>query len=178
MNKLLLIIVSSVLLFSSCISKDEYIDIDDGTMFFQAEYVNHAWGYQHKGIIIDQMGNIHEYEKPEKWVFAEENEISLEDFGNNLSKAETRLSLLPESDITRMKALAVQAKNGPVTGPDQQMYDAGTTSYSVYIYDKSSHKLRQYDLLWEGDLYKENTSEAAKEIVVWLKGLRDEQTEN
>ena len=166
-----------LLLFFSCISKDDDYGIDEGDVYFQVEYVNHAWGYQHHGFIIDQQGNLYDFEKPEGWIFAEEG-ISPRDFRSNLNKAEKEPNAVPATEVKQMEPKALLAKTGELTEPENQMYDAGTTVFAVFIFDKNTNKLKKYDLLWEGDLFRENTSQAAKDIAAWLKGIRNSRLEH
>jgi len=178
MNKPALSGLILLLLLSSCISKEEDYGIDEGDVYFQVEYLNHAWGYQHHGFIIDQQGNLFGYEKPEGWVFPEEGVISPRDFRSNLNKAEKETNTIPATEVKQMEPKALLAKNGELTEPESQMVDAGTTVFAVFIFDKKINKLKKYDLLWEGDLFRENNSQAAKDIAAWLKEIRNSRLEH
>ncbi|MGQ7868312.1 hypothetical protein [Sunxiuqinia sp. sy24] len=175
MNKIkLLLLIFPFLLAASCTEEEELTNPEEFTIYFQFEYVNHAWTYQHQGFIIDQHGNSYDYHQPENWIWPENNQISLEDFENNLSQTESRLDLLDGSDIKRMELLALRARQGKLTEGKSVMADAGAEIYAIYLAKKDSPSLTRYLLQQRGDWYQKNTSSASDEIVEWLIGIRGE----
>ena len=172
-NSLLLVI--AVLFAASCTKNHEDVLLQNETIYFQYEYVNYAWSYQHHGFIIDQQGNIYDYDQPENWTWTEHNQISATDFESNLSQAEVRLSQLSGSDLTRMKVMALQAKQGELTEHKTVMADAGAEIYAIYMAQEGEQTLTKYLLQQRGDLYQKNKSSASDEITEWLIGIRGEE---
>lgn len=163
------------LLSASCVHEELETKPEQMTIYFQFEYVNHAWTYQHQGFIIDQAGKVYDYEQPENWDWPEDNQINRQNFESNLSQAEARLSLLDESDIRTAGILALQARHGELTEPNHVMADAGTEVYAVYVAEKDSPTLTRYLLQQRGDLYQKNTSSASDQLTQWLIGIRGEE---
>lgn len=178
MNKLgFIILIMGAFLFASCTKEHDNLQLnlnfEKDTVYFQFEYLNYAWGYQHYGLIIDQQGNIYDYNKPDNWNFPEDNQISLNDFKDNLTNAQVRLTQIPESELTQMVILAHAAKNGELTEVKYVMADAGEDTYSVYMATNGEQTLTKYLLQMRGDLYQKNTSAAADTITNWLIEFRN-----
>jgi hypothetical protein len=172
MNKFkILLLVFPFLISAACIHDDVAVD-DDIVVFFQFEYVNHAWGFQHNGFIIDQQGNVYDYEKPDDWVWPENNEISTSAFESNLSKAEGRLAQLDGSDIKEMTKLAKQARYGDLTEQKSVMADAGAEVYAIYTATVGDNILTRHLLQQRGDVYQKNKTSASDEITEWLIDFR------
>ncbi len=173
MSRLILyVLLLPFLLSASCVDEELETKPAQMTIYFQFEYVNHAWGYQHQGFIIDQAGNVYDYEQPENWDWPEDNKINRLNFESNLSQAEARLSLLDESDIRTMEVLALQARHGELTQQKYVMADAGADIYAVYIAEKDSPTLTKFLLQQRGDLYQKNTSSASDQLTEWLIDIR------
>ncbi|KOH42534.1 hypothetical protein [Sunxiuqinia dokdonensis] len=171
----ILICLLPFMLSASCTDKELETKSEQLTIYFQFEYVNHAWGYQHRGFIIDQAGKVYDYEQPENWTWPEDNKINRQNFESNLSQAEVRLSLLDESDIRTAEILALKARDGELTEQRYVMADAGAEIYAVYVAEKNSPTLTRYLLQQRGDLYQKNTSSASDQLTEWLIGIRGEE---
>ncbi len=176
MNKLkLLLLVLPFLWNSACTNTNEVTEQLGTTVYFQFEYVNHAWGYAHQGFIIDQAGNIYEYSQPENWNWPSEDKISRDLFNANLKKAEVRLAEIKLNELRQMEIKALSAKNGSLSEAKHVMADAGVESYAIYLTDEDSGELTRYLLQNRGDFYQKNTSKASDEIVSWLITIRGEE---
>ncbi len=171
----LFVFILPFLLSASCVHEGIATAPDQMTIYFQFEYVNHAWTYQHQGFIIDQAGNVYDYDQPENWVWPEDNKINRQNFESNLAQAEVRLSLLDESDLRTMEIMALQARHGELTEPNYVMADAGAEIYAIYVAEKDSPTLTKYLLQQRGDLYQKNTSPASDHLTEWLIGIRGEE---
>ncbi|HKJ43125.1 MAG TPA: hypothetical protein VKA27_13605 [Sunxiuqinia sp.] len=174
MNKIkLLILLIAIFSISSCVHDNGFEPPQNQTIYFQFEYQNHAWGPQHRGFIIDQQGNIYDYNKPENWTFPEKDQISREDFNNNLEQTQVRLTQISGTELQRMLNLVYKAKNGDLTEQKSVMADAGEDTYCIYIGNEGDQKLTKYVLQIRGDFYQKNTSAAADTITNWLIGFRN-----
>ena len=175
MNKLkILVLILPFLISSACISKDDDVVLDGETIYFQFEYINYAWSFQHRGFIIDQQGNIYDYKLPEDWISAENDKISMKDFESNLSKTDIRLTTLSENDIKKIEILALNAKYGKLTEPKYVMADAGGEVYAIYMASEGEEILTKYLLQQRGDVYQKNKSSASDKITNWLIDIRGE----
>jgi hypothetical protein len=151
----------------------EPIEESEKVIFFQFEYINYAWGYNHTGFIIDQDGNIYDYNQPEGWNFPNDDQISLSDFQKNLDSSEVRLSSIDGEEFQRMLTLAPKVMGNNLTEMKNVMNDAGAELYNVYIANKNKTTLTRYLLQMRGDNYQKNTNPASDEITNFLIGIRD-----
>jgi len=157
--------------FACTESNEEFFSATD-EIVFQFEYINYAWGKQHRGFLITSDGTKYSYNNPENWVFQENNQIKAEDFLNNLSAC-TNDGKVDVSELNRMKALVLKVDENQLTEPKNTMYDAGSESYSFYIKDAIKGTYRQITLLNRGDWSQENKDNDAQEIANWLVGLNN-----
>jgi hypothetical protein len=163
-----LIPVFCCFLFYSC----EKTEIVNQQVLFQIEYSNAAWGIQHKIWLVDSSAVLSVYNLPPKWNHPDQNGyLSLDEMNENISQVETFGCNIDKSDLQKYSSMIGEAKKGQLTGPERRMYDAGTSVFSGFIFDRKRERYQQVILLQEGDIYSENLSEAAKEIYTWLKTL-------
>lgn len=171
----ILFFVLPFLFAASCVEEEIGRKPNEMTIYFQFEYVNHAWGYQHRGFIIDQAGNIYDYEQPENWVWPEDEKINRQNFESNLAQAEVRLSQLDENEIGAMEILALQARQGELSERKYVMADAGAEIYAIYMAEKDSPTLTRHLLQQRGDLYQKNTSASSDQLTEKLIDIRGEE---
>jgi hypothetical protein len=60
------------------------------------------------------------------------------------------------------------ASKGIVAQPQHVMADAGTTTYSAYIFDSKTNRYKQVLLRTTGDISTINIAPKANEIYLWL----------
>lgn len=88
---------------------------------FEIEFINNAWGYNHKGLFVTDDGCVHSYKLPDK------NFTSLE---NKINSAKLVLCLQPI-----LMNILLEEKNKIVdhwVDEERHMFDAGTTFYKLY----------------------------------------------
>ncbi len=167
-------LLAVVFSFASCKEDEDGTNISNKEVVFQVEYINHAWGYQHHGMLVNSYGNVYRYNNPEKWHFADNNQLAADSLAKYFQYATfVDGASVDKTELDKMKKLAISASSGTLSDPENQMADAGTTSYQVYIYDGQKRTWKLYLMQTEGDFYIENSSPAAAIIVDWLKELRE-----
>ncbi|WP_430974370.1 hypothetical protein [Sunxiuqinia rutila] len=175
MNKVKLLLLLFPFLFAASCTEEEVPDNpEDFTIYFQFDHVNHAWGYQHRGFIIDQQGTLYDYNQPENWIWPENDLIKIEDFESNLLQATARDTLLNENTLQKMEQLALKARQGRLSEGKSVMADAGAEIYAIYLAKKDSPILTRYLLQQRGDWYQKNTSPASDILTEWLIEVRGE----
>jgi len=69
MRNIRLLFILGLMIFSltNCEKDNDGTDISmtNQRIYFQYDYINFAWGYQHSGWLIDSSGNVHCYNKPD-----------------------------------------------------------------------------------------------------------------
>jgi len=141
-------------------------------IYFQYEYVNYAWGYQHFGWMIDNKGNVLCFRKPEKWISADSlGYVSAVDMDNNIEKIDSVCFKIDMRELNQKISLIQKASMGKISGPVSEMFDAGVTVFSAFIYDAESKIYRQVLLKQIGDARIDNNSAESVELYEWLQDI-------
>lgn len=139
-------------------------------VLFQYRYVNHAWGYQDHGWLIDSSGNVRHFEYPSDFRTPDSNGyLSLEDLEHNLSQTDSLINSIGEKELERHVALIPEAAAGEIGERQQRAYDAGTSSLACYVYDSGQDAFRYVLLGMSGDWEQLNQSEEAADLLAWLR---------
>lgn len=143
------------------------------------EYVNHAWGYQRRGTVIDTAGNIWTYDfkgSPAALVNPwQPTDVS------RMSEAELKLRYngamvvsgkkVPVAEIEKIMPLIGDAAQATPPQPQQRGADMGQTLTYCYTYDAASRTYSQVMLDNKGDWDSTNPSQAARNLRSWLNGF-------
>lgn len=165
------------LLLNGC-NKESSIDktsILSQKLFFQYEYINYAWGFQHQGWFIDSTGKVYSYNLPESdtWNSGDENGvISASDLNENLSKAHSTGYTINTRELASKIDLINKAKLGEISEPVQVGADAGAMIYSCYTYDSSTKSYKRVILKKLGDYRVDNNSKSAYYLYKWMESVK------
>jgi hypothetical protein len=161
-----LIVAISALLLSGC---EKIYDYDNNTIFM-VEYSNYAWGIRHSGIMIDSTGNVMTFNLPTTWNRPDEmGFISLEDMQENLTQMEEISCAVTRNDFARYSSKLMEAKNGTLSDPKNEMADFGTVLYSGFLFDSNNNTYKRILIKQTGDWAIDNSSKEAQELYEWLK---------
>lgn len=162
------------LFFSIIACNEEYNSTKpDQEVLFQTEYINYAWGYQHRGLMIDSTGRVWSYLQPKAWNFTDvHGYISFEDMKENFHQLEMTSVTINKDTLQKYYSKLLRAAYGELTEPRTEMYDAGSTSFSGFIYHPKTKKYKEVLIRQFGDVYIENKSTEAMQIYNWLISLR------
>lgn len=142
------------------------------------EYVNHAWGYQRRGVILDGNGTIWRYDvrstpaslvnpwQPKDMTAMTEQELAVRYNG----AVDTGKRIDPE-DIARRMALIRDASTAQPTEPRHVAADMGATVLYCLARNIPGATYRQVLIDQKGDMETTNPSSAAKELAGWLNGV-------
>jgi len=141
-------------------------------IFFQYEYVNFAWGYQHVGWLIDANGNIYCYNNPENWHYDDSTGyISSRDMNCNISETDSICFKIDSNELDDKIGLIIDASKGDISEPVHEMYDAGSVVYCGYIYNTYDQKYKKILFKQLGDIRIENSSKASVDLYEWLDSI-------
>lgn len=144
----------------------------DQEVLFQVEYYNFAWGTQHSGYLVDSSGSVIRFNLPEHWNLPDENGyISASEMHENLSQLEEISCRIEAGTLKENYNRLLKAQKGEITDPEQRMFDAGSTTYSGFIFEPAGKRYRQVILRQEGDMYIENKSGDALQLYLWMKNI-------
>jgi len=155
-----------MILFAGC---EEFPNHPPRAVFI-SHYINHAWGYQNTGFVIDAEGNVSGFDQPAIWNYHDsEGYISAAEMEQNLAQLEEPYCKVTKYDLLLYTTKLEGAQKGKITKPEHQMCDAGSTTVEGYIYEPGTNRYRYVFLRQTGDFYSENTSREADEVYEWMK---------
>ena len=139
------------------------------------EYVNHAWGYQRRGLIIDGSGKVLRHDvradgKPpaQRWMPADAAHLTEQDLAARYEGARATDRTVPPTEISAhlpliAEAAATKPGEGQTTAADMGSWttycllrDARTATYAEVLLDE------------RGDLTRSNPSPAARQLSAWV----------
>jgi hypothetical protein len=143
-------------------------------ILFQLEYINHAWGYQHAGYIIDGDGNILRYKNPEAWNFPSVDScLTPEEVSDNMARCTSTGKRVPPEELFKYSRLIKNLSLSEVSAVKNVMSDAGSTEYLCFRYSEKLGKYRRYIIKKEGNSTCENLNFFSKRVSSWMKNLND-----
>lgn len=165
--------VALLAFLSGCLQMTEALPGGDHSLIFQAEYVNHAWGYAHNGWMMDGSGTVKRFQKTAPWVFPDSaGYVSEADMLKNLAACDSVLEYITPGDLSNYTAKALSCADGPMTTPKNTMADAGEHIYAFYRFEADKRRFKRVILSMVGDYSQENLAANSKEVVDWMKAIR------
>jgi hypothetical protein len=139
------------------------------------EYVNHAWGYQRRGVVFDTTGNVWRYSfqsSPKAlvnpWGPKDMGRMSEEELKLRYNGAMVSGGNIPAEEIARHMPLIAEAAKAKPTEPKSVGADMGADTLYCYLYDPQSRTYAQVMLDQKGDWESTNPSGAAKTLAAWV----------
>lgn len=172
-NMKILYVLIIALLMTGC-DKNNFLS-ESQKIIFQEEYVNYAWGYQHRGFIIDNEGNILTYENPENWNFPDNNKtLSVEQANENLALCKVTGIKIPKTELQKFINYIDNISASKISAPKNAGADMGSLVYYCYQFSEKNQTYTACIIKKEGDIECENLNNYAQRVVGWLKGIRDD----
>lgn len=152
---------------SSC--ENDEVELNNGVAFFQHEYHNSAWGFQHSGWFIDREGNVRFYNLPIGWNEPDsEGYLTEEELQSNLQSADSILYKVPFIHLTQMVDLIDDIDESRLHQQDSHTYDAGAAGLYFYYHDVESDRFKRV-LIWSrGDFMQTNVDPDATNLIAYL----------
>jgi len=161
-----LVILLFMLLPAGC---EEFFN-DNVPAIFIRQYVNHAWGYQNNGYMIDAEGVVREFNLPEDWNYIDdEGYISAAEMAENMLQLGDTKCIISNSDMAYFTARLRSAGKGKISEAEHRMCDAGSTTYAGFLYEPGNNRYRYIFIRQTGDYYRENLSKEAEAIYEWMQ---------
>jgi hypothetical protein len=158
-----------VFLMMAC-DKDAYDAPEEQPVFFEYHYMNHAWGVQDHGWLLDQHGNIRRFDFPENYNSVIHGDfLSLEQLEHNLGQADSVVGEVNANKLEKQVRLIQGASEGEITRIHWQGADMGLGVYSCYKYDAEQNAYQFILLSADGDYQQYNQSSEAEKLSDWLK---------
>lgn len=168
-------ILSAILL--SLLAGCSYVDValpeDPGTLIFQSEYTNYAWGYNHNGWMMTSGGEAKRFQKKASWVFPDSaGYVSEEAMLKNLAACDSVMAKVPVADFNTYAAKALACAGGPFSKAENRMADAGEQVYAFYTYDSAKKRYKRILLNMTGDWSQQNLAANASQVTDWMMKIK------
>lgn len=162
----------TILLLTGC--KKGFTVSEKNVVLFQYDYINYAWGYQHKGFFIDNKGNVLEYNNPEEWNFPEDDLILSEKLLNeNLALCAQSEVKISEEELQKYVSYIKNISSSKITAIKNDAADAGTSKYICFQYLENTGNYKGSLIKMEGDFTCENLNFFSKKVVLWMKDINN-----
>jgi hypothetical protein len=167
-----LLLILASLSFKGC-KKNNVIN-ENQHILFQYDYINYAWGYLHKGFLIDNQGNILTYKNPQIWNYPDEDLILTESqLRENLENCLLTGEKISSDELEKYAGYIKNISLSKITALKNVAADAGTGQYICYAYSDTTGTYKGSLIKMEGDFTCENLNFFSKRVSVWLKGIND-----
>lgn len=148
------------------------IQSSDQRIYFQFEVGGESFGMQHYGILIDSVGNVYSYRKPQYWRFIDPSgKIVNQAMNLNVLRTDTICHIIDRAELATKIALIPKAAQGAITPPVQEFYDVGTSESICFLFDEDTKVYTKVLLDMRGNFRSENLAPEAKELTLWLHQL-------
>lgn len=161
--------IMCLVLFTGCEKNKESWPSANQVVLFQIEYSNHAWGYQHSGVMIDSSGLVRSFSLPKNWHLPDSAGFLSESFMyENMSQLDTGSFYVDKSDLLDHFNKIGKISQGVLSKPINTAYDSGETDYSGYLYDSTNKRYKQVLIKRFGDWSTENSAPESEVVYKWL----------
>ena len=140
------------------------------------EYVNHAWGYQRRGVVFDVSGTVLKYElrgggnsSTRPWSPNDMSRLTEADLKQRYAGAMASGQKIPAADITEHLPLVETASQATPSKPQMTAADMGQHLTYCYTYDEKAKIYSQVMIDNRGDWTSTNPSAAARKLAQWIE---------
>ena len=177
-SKSKIILISALILITTGCKKS-YVINEKQHMLFQFENINNAWGYHHRGFIIDNKGNVLTYDNPENWNFPDKDHIISEiQVTENIVKCKHSGIIIPQEELQKYTNYIKNIASSKVTALKNVAADAGSYEYLCYKYSDSNETYKGCLIKMEGDFTCENLNFYSKKVAAWMKHINNSLPDN
>jgi hypothetical protein len=168
--RLLSIALPLVLSLSAASCTESLALPDPGSVLFEVEYVNFAWGRSWNGFVVDAEGRVSSYDLGDTNLWPPEGDVfTATELEAKYAHQRQLVTTVAASEAASRYARVADALAGSITPPKGACFDAGTVRYSALLFDASTGTYRRLLLHQRGDVGQTNTSPAARELYHWLE---------
>ena len=142
-------------------------------VLLEIEYINNAVGPAYHGFVIEGSGDIFRYDRQgAPFAYQDSAEIEPNDLEGKFAPVKSLIVTRPPEEITPLLTLIeVAATQAEYSDPKLACADAGTLTYRAYMFDTIKGRYIPVVLRIEGDFAILNTSQAAQELIAYIRSL-------
>ncbi|MCX6240129.1 MAG: hypothetical protein NTY07_21745 [Bacteroidia bacterium] len=142
--------------------------------YFQCEYVNFAWAYNHSGFTITPDGEVFSFNTSTPWEFADNDKRTLTALRKNIEASVKIDTVINRTDIDLYQQLAYIALTGKLSEPVSGGADQGELFFKIIVPYTTNPQIGYHEVILteNGDFRRYNLSPEAAVISEWLSKLR------
>jgi hypothetical protein len=145
---------------------------NDTRVLLEIEYINNALEPTYHGFVIEGSGDIFRYDRQgAAFAFQDSSAIEPSDLEGKFAPVKALLVTRPPDEITPLLNLIQVAAMGDYSDLKNECVDAGTLTYRAYEFDTIRGRYVPVVLRIEGDFAIVNTSQAAQELIAYIRSL-------
>jgi hypothetical protein len=147
-------------------------DADTGSVLLEIEYINYAWVPTYFGFYVDATGDVYSYDRQgTPWQHGEDRTITEEQLIEKLSLKRTLVTTRDSMEVASIANRIAEVNTNQLSAEKIQCADAGALTYRAYKYNPGNRTYQPILLRVEGDLARQNTSQAAQELIAYIRSL-------
>ena len=149
-------------------------EVKSSDYYFEYEYLNRAWGFNHFGFIITPEGKMYTFDKATPWAFPQKGVLSVDSLNYNISRCIKKDTIISRSHLENYKHLAGFASVGKITPVVVKGADMGVRICKILVPDSTNvvKSYREIVLTHNGDTECHNLAPEAWVIAEWLTKMR------
>lgn len=166
-----ILIICLLMLYQGCITSPETPNKSsiEQRFLFEVMYSNYAWGFQLRGMSIDNQGRVYQYDHShEAWQPSNPGYYTEEELRRKFESNKEFVETVDDEVLQEMYALIKPASEGSLSKPVNRCADAGTTAYLAYLFDSKANAYKPVLLYQAGDWAQKNLSGSARVLYEWL----------
>jgi hypothetical protein len=147
-------------------------DGSHGEFLLEIEYVNYAWTPQFFGFVVDARGDIYSYDRADApWPHRAANVVTEAQLNEKFSLNRELVATRDSAEVPTLAMRINQITANQLSPQKNACADAGALTYRAYRYHADDRTYVPVLLRVEGDLAQENTSQAAQDLITYIRSL-------
>jgi len=169
----IVILLAFMLVPAGC--KKNFVISDKQRVLFQYEFTNYAWTDDHSGFLIDNEGNVLQYNNPEVWHFFPDEDLIINsaEIDENIASCTNSGIVIPAGELLRFSACIDNIAASRISAVKNTAADAGTSQFICYQFSEGTGDYKGTLIKMEGDFSCENLNFYSKKVTSWMKDIRD-----
>jgi hypothetical protein len=105
---------------------------------FHVEFTNNAWGIDHRGLYINDSGEVYSYQLEQPSDLERDDSYTEQELDDLFAHNQAYLITLESSEFSSMVSMSERVETDSMTDPENSCVDAGIYRYSTFDYNKDT----------------------------------------
>jgi hypothetical protein len=157
---------------AACNTETTGLNGSTGPVLLEIEYVNYAWTPQFFGFFVDATGDVYSYNREgAQWAHRDATVVTEEQLTQKFSLKRVLVTTRDSAEVANVAARITQVNTTQLSAEKFVCADAGILTYRAYQYHAGSRTYTPVPLRMQGDLARQNTSQAAQDLIAYIRSL-------